>query len=65
MEKSLGVNGLTHPCYVFYQRMNFCINKESFYTRMCLEEIEDWVECKSRTKHVYIYILYIYIFDKL
>jgi len=51
MDPILSISGLTHPCYVFYQRMIACAKKEEVYTRMCFNEFEDYIECKSRKKH--------------
>ena len=51
MEPLHSVGMQTHPCYTFYQRMCNCIKSEEFHTRMCLADIEDWYECKSRKKH--------------
>mmetsp|Transcript_16755 Transcript_16755/g.16025 ORF Transcript_16755/g.16025 Transcript_16755/m.16025 type:complete len:90 (+) Transcript_16755:57-326(+) len=31
--------------------MNNCVKTEEFASRMCLLEIEDWYECKTRKKH--------------
>eukprot|EP00356_Strombidium_inclinatum_P006450 CAMPEP_0170488154 /NCGR_PEP_ID=MMETSP0208-20121228/6774_1 /TAXON_ID=197538 /ORGANISM="Strombidium inclinatum, Strain S3" /LENGTH=90 /DNA_ID=CAMNT_0010762639 /DNA_START=24 /DNA_END=296 /DNA_ORIENTATION=- len=41
----------THPCYTYHTRMTNCIKSEELSTRMCFEETEDWIECKSRRKH--------------
>jgi len=51
MEPFSSVNMQTHPCYTYHQRMVNCIKTEEFNTRMCFEETEDWVECKTRRKH--------------
>lgn len=50
-EPFMTVNGLTHPCYTFYMRAVNCIKIEDAPNKMCYEEIEDFVECKSRKKH--------------
>ena len=51
MEPFHSVSMTAHPCYTFYTRMTNCIKGEEMYSRMCVAEIEDWHECKSRKKH--------------
>ena len=51
MEPFHSVGMSTHPCYTFYQRMTNCVKQEEMSTRMCISEVEDWYECKSRKKH--------------
>ena len=51
MEPMHSVGMATHPCYTFNQRMLNCIKSEEMSSRMCMPEIEDWYECKSRKKH--------------
>lgn len=43
--------GLNH-CHVFYLRMADCTRRESFFDLMCRNEIEDYMECKFRRRHV-------------
>lgn len=31
--------------------MTNCVKQEEMSTRMCISEVEDWYECKSRKKH--------------
>ena len=51
MEPMHSVGMATHPCYTFNQRMLQCLKGEEFSSRMCLAEMEDWYECKTRKKH--------------
>eukprot|EP00824_Muranothrix_gubernata_P026146 TRINITY_DN8953_c0_g1_i1.p2 TRINITY_DN8953_c0_g1~~TRINITY_DN8953_c0_g1_i1.p2 ORF type:complete len:121 (-),score=1.37 TRINITY_DN8953_c0_g1_i1:15-377(-) len=45
-------NGMTyHKCFVFHQRLTGCLKKETFFTRMCANEYDDWFECRSKNKH--------------
>ncbi len=48
----MSVNGGTHPCYIYYQRLVTCIKKELMPNKMCMDQTEDYLECKKRRKHV-------------
>lgn len=49
-ETNVGVNLQPEKCFPFYARMTNCMKTEDNYARMCLEEIEDWRECKGKGK---------------
>ena len=51
VEPMLSISMQTHPCYAFHQRMINCVKGEEMSSRLCLLEIEDWHECKSRRTH--------------
>ena len=51
MEPFHGVGMQTHPCFTFYTRMVNCAKNEELPSRMCMQEVDDWVECKTRKKH--------------
>lgn len=51
-EEFKSVSGGTHPCYLFFLRMRSCAHREMNITTMCWEEIDDYKECKFRTKQV-------------
>lgn len=42
----------TNHCYIFNVRMYDCIKREQFYTLICRDEYEDFMECKSARRHV-------------
>lgn len=50
-EPFLSINGMTHPCYTFYQRALQCMRREDDPLRMCFVEGEDYIECKTRKRH--------------
>ena len=51
MEPYHSVGMQTHPCFTFYTRMVNCVKTEEFSSRMCYQEVDDWMECKTRKKH--------------
>eukprot|EP00357_Protocruzia_adherens_P005160 CAMPEP_0115037686 /NCGR_PEP_ID=MMETSP0216-20121206/42958_1 /TAXON_ID=223996 /ORGANISM="Protocruzia adherens, Strain Boccale" /LENGTH=102 /DNA_ID=CAMNT_0002417937 /DNA_START=30 /DNA_END=338 /DNA_ORIENTATION=+ len=46
----LNVNGGTHPCFPFFQRVSACVKREEMYTRMCYDEVADFWECRNKDK---------------
>ncbi len=45
-----------HPCYVFMQRFHTCLRRESLYSRMCVDEFEDYFECLKKRKLVHFFV---------
>ena len=58
MEMPIGfVNG-TNPCFVFYQRLSDCYNKETFRNLLCRDQLDDYQECKTAKRHVFYLFIY-------
>jgi hypothetical protein len=51
-ELPIGIFGGSNPCYTFFTRTMDCIRRESFYTLMCRNEYDDFIECKFAKRHV-------------
>ena len=41
-----------NSCFIYLHRFLMCAKKEYLYSQMCLEEAEDYYECKTRKKDV-------------
>jgi len=48
----IGLNGAggIHHCYTFYERMTTCAKEETLPNKLCLDKVEDYLECTNRKK---------------
>jgi len=51
-ELPIGPGGGQNPCYIYFVRFNDCTKRESFSKLFCIDEFEDFKECKKQMKHV-------------
>ncbi len=49
---SMNVSGQLNYCYLFQLRMLDCGRREEFFDLMCHDQIADYIECRTRRKHV-------------
>ena len=56
----IGLNGAggIHHCYTFYERMTTCAKEETLPNKMCLDKVEDYLECTNRKKQVKIFNIF-------
>lgn len=47
-----GVNGDLNYCYLFMQEVEKCFNAKLYPQTRCKNEVEDFLECHNRQKHV-------------
>lgn len=49
------VNGDLNLCYLFMQELEGCFRNKMYPHTFCQNQIDDFLECHSRQKHVHSY----------